>query len=276
MFGFTIQIHFYLVFRYKRFRTNPYGNHNKKTWRIYLMQSRTVPRRAMLAGLHNQKNLWDYFGFTKADFVALSQSQKDAVLSKFYFDHVKGGSIDASISSRIKGSDEIRVTKVRDGSKMEMQVETTTNDKKSKAVNLWARQGFFLGECSNFNMPKANFPENTLFYVNQGYRAMKDGKKCYYNDLYIIGQIMPFAQQPADVESYECNPNEVKMLRALYDLQSGRFLGLKQCVALITVRDHDNKQFFDYGHDEKKESSRLYSTQKTKIPSSFKSTCFSF
>ena len=160
----------------------------------------------------------------------LSQSQKDAVLSKFYFDHVKGGSIDASISSRIKGSDEIRVTKVRDGSKMEMQVETTTNDKKSKAVNLWARQGFFLGECSNFNMPKANFPENTLFYVNQGYRAMKDGKKCYYNDLYVIGQIMPFAQQPADVESYECNPNVVKMLRALYDLQSGRFLGLKQCV----------------------------------------------
>ena len=87
---------------------------------------------------------------------------------------------------------------------------------------------------------------------------------------------MPLAQQPADVESYECNPNEVKMLRALYDLPSGRFLGLKQCVALITVRDHDNKQFFDYGHDEKKESSRLYSTQKTKIPSSFKSTCFSF
>ena len=96
-------------------------------------------------------------------------------------------------------------------------------------------------------MPKANLPENTLFYVNQGYRAMKDGKKCYYKDLYIIGQIMPLAQQPADVESYECNPNEVKMLRALYDLQSGRFLGLKQCVALITVRDDDNKQFFDYG-----------------------------
>ena len=55
------------------------------------------------------------FGVYKIRFCCPSQSQKDALLSKFYFDHVKGGSIDASISSRIKGSDEIRVTKVRDG-----------------------------------------------------------------------------------------------------------------------------------------------------------------
>ena len=77
---------------------------------------------------------------------------------------------------------------------MEMQVEASSCEKKSKQVNLSAQQGFFLGECSNFNIPKANLPENTVFYVNQGYRAMKDGKKCYYNDLYITGQIMPLAQ----------------------------------------------------------------------------------
>ena len=231
---------------------------------------------ATLAGLHNQKNVWDYFGFTKSDFVSLSQSQKDALLSKFYFDLVKGGSIDASISSRIKGSDEIRVTKVRDGSKMEMQVEASSNEKKSKAVNLWSRQGFFLGECSNFNLVKANLPENTLMYVNQGYRAMKDEKKCYYNDLYIIGQIMSLAQQPEDVETYECSPDEAKILRALYDVQSGKFLGVKQCIALITVRDDPKEQFFDYGYDEKNNETRLYSSQKTKIPSNFKSTCFSF
>ena len=119
-------------------------------------------------------------------------------------------------------------------------------------------------------------PENTVFYVNQGYSAMKDGKKCYYNDLYIIGQIMPLAQHPDDVELYQCVPNEVKILRVLYDLQTGIFLGVKQCVALITVRNNDNEQFFDCGYDEKNDSTRLYSTQKTKIPSSFRSTCFSF
>ena len=232
--------------------------------------------RAILADLHKWRNAWDYFGFTKSDFVALSQSQQDALLSKFYFDHVKGGSIDASINSRIRGSDEIRMTKIRDGSKMEMQVEASSTEKKLKQVNLWAQQGFFLGESSNFNIPKANLPENTIFYANQGYRAMKDRKKCYYNDLYIIGQIMPLAQQPDEVDGCDCKPNEVKILRTLYDLRTGKFLGVKQCVALITVRDDDNEQFFDYGYDEKNDSIRLYSAQKTKIPSSFRSTCFSF
>ena len=87
---------------------------------------------------------------------------------------------------------------------------------------------------------------------------------------------MPLAQQPDDVDGYDCKPNEVKILRTLYDLQTGKFLGVKQCVALITVRDDDNEQFFDYGYHEKNDSIRLYSAQKTKIPSSFRSTCFSF
>ena len=100
--------------------------------------------RAILADLHKRRNAWDYFGFTKSDFVALSQSQLDALLPKFYFDHVKGGSIDASINSRIRGSDEIRITKIRDGSKMEMQVEASSTEKKLKQVNLWARRVFFL------------------------------------------------------------------------------------------------------------------------------------
>ena len=74
------------------------------------------------------------------------------------------------------GVQKIRITKICDGSKMEMQVEASSTEKKLKQVNLWARQGFFLGESSNFNIPKASLPENTVFYVNQGYRAMKDGK----------------------------------------------------------------------------------------------------
>ena len=34
--------------------------------------------------------------------------------------------------------------------------------------------------------------------------------------------------------------------------------------------------FFDYSCDEKNDTTRLYSVQKTKIPSSFRSTCFTF
>ena len=42
------------------------------------------------------------------------------------------------------------------------------------------------------------------------------------------------------------------------------------------MRGDDNAQFFDYGYDEKNDTTRLYSVQKTKIPSSFRSTCFTF
>lgn len=95
-------------------------------------------------------------------------------------------------------------------------------------------------------------------YVNQGYKTLKDPKKCYYNDLYIIAQIMSLAEQPKDVESYECNDNEVKILRASYDKETEKFLGIEQCIAQITVRDDNDEQFFDYGFDDESKTTRLY------------------
>ena len=116
-------------------------------------------------------------------------------------------------------------------------------------------------------------PENTLFYENQGYQSYKDNKKVYYNDVFIIAQIMPLAHQPKDIESYELKNDEVKMLRPKYDPTNGEFLGIKYCVALITVKNDLDEQFFDYGYN-KENSKLLYSIQKVKIPSSFKATCF--
>ena len=158
-----------------------------------------------------------------------------------------------------------------------MSIEASSGDKKkSKSFNMWSYSGFFLGDCANFNIEKANLSENTLMYVNQGYKTIKDSKKCYYNDLYIIAQIMALAEQPKDIESYECNDNEVKFLRSLYDKKNGKFLGIEQCIGQITVRDDSDEQFFDYGYDGESETTRLYCQTKHKIPNSFKSTCFGF
>lgn len=130
-----------------------------------------------------------------------------------------------------------------------MSVFTETKDeKKPKSLTFWAEGGFFDGECSNFNIEKANLPENTLFYINEGYQSYKDWKKWHYNDIYIIAQIMPLAHQPKDVDSFECKADEVKILRVCYDPENGKFLGIKYCVALITVRNDLDEQFFDYGY----------------------------
>ena len=108
-------------------------------------------------------------------------------------------------------------------------------------------------------------PENNLYYINQGYQSYKDGKKVYYNDVYIIAHIMPLAMQPED--------DEVKILRARYDLISGEFLGIEYCIGLITVKNDADEQFFDYGYN-KDNSKLLNSTKNLKIPSSFKATVF--
>ena len=190
----------------------------------------------------------------------------------------KEHTIDDSIREVIKSSSGLNLKKVYDGNKnrTEMSIETSSSKKKSKSVKMWEYEGFFIGECANFNLEKAYLPENTLLYINQEYKTIKNSKQCYYNDLYIVAQIMPLAHQPKDIESYECKEDEVKILRALYDKETGKFLGIAECIAQITVRHDDDEQFFDYGFDGESETSRLYSQTKHKIPNSFKSTCFSF
>ena len=126
----------------------------------------------------------------------------------------------------------------------EMTLSTSTAEEKLiKCINMWKNDGFLGTESCYFSIEKANMPENTVYYVNQGYQSYKDNKKIYFNDLYIIAQIMPLAMQPKDIESYQLKDDEVKILRAGYDLASGKFLGIEFCVGLITVRNDADEQF---------------------------------
>ena len=121
--------------------------------------------------------------------------------------------------------------------------------KKTRFNCVWENGGFFQGDTSSFKLEKENMPENTLFYVNQGYfYHTKCTKRYYYTDVYIIAEIMPLPHQPKDAESYKCKDDEVKILRTPYERDTGKFLGLEYCIALIKVRDDPDGQFFDYGH----------------------------
>ena len=159
------------------------------------------------------------------------------------------------------------------GVRTEMSLLTNNSEKTPKSVSMWKDFGFFGSEICEFNIEKINMPKNTLFYENQRYQSYKDNKKVYYSDIFIIAQIMPLAHQPKDIESYDLKDDEVKILRSRYDPVSGEFLGIEYCIAVITVRNDPEEQFFDYGYS-KDNSKTLYSTRKVKIPSSFKSTVF--
>ena len=67
--------------------------------------------------------------------------------------------------------------------------------------------------------------------------------------MFILAQIMSLAQQPKDIESYELNDNEVKILWPGYDPVSSEFQGIEYCVALVTVRNDQEEQFFDHGYN---------------------------
>ena len=69
----------------------------------------------------------------------------------------------------------------------EMSVSTVKGEEegKRKCINLWQDFGYFGTESCDFSIEKANLPENSIFYVNQGYQSIKDGKKVYYTVMMI-------------------------------------------------------------------------------------------
>ena len=149
--------------------------------------------QTLLAEMKAQQSIWEHYGFSRQDFVALLEPQKNALIAKYYSDKIKSGFIDSSIGSKIRESEEIRLTKTRDGSKTEMQVEMTGSSVIQKQLVAWPRNGFFTGGCGNFKVVKANMPENTVFYVNQAYTTTKTERSNIITicTLYLIGEKKP-------------------------------------------------------------------------------------
>ena len=209
----------------------------------------------------------------------LPEDKQMQLVRIFYFDHLPRSnafSVDSSIGSAIRNSAGLSMKKVIENGddRTELSVSTVNNsEEKKKSVSLWKNFGCFSSESCNFSIEKANLLANTIFYVNQGYQSFKDNKKVYYQDGFIVAQIMPLAHQPTDIESYELKEDEVKILRSRYDPVSGEFLGIEYYVALITVRNDPEEQFFDYGYI-KENSKVIFSTKKKKIPRCLKSTVF--
>ena len=122
-------------------------------------------------------------------------------------------------------------------------------------------------------MDKENYPENSILYLNQGYLTIKDNKKIYYADYYLIGQINEGINPPADIENYVCKEREVKMYKPCYNAVLGRFQGLCETLGFIVVRGDPEKHFLDYDYD-KQNSKILCLYHKGRIPSFFSGTFF--
>ena len=147
-------------------------------------------------------------------------------------------------------------------------------DEKISGEKVWKENGFFKEIKPEMNIEKANVPENTLLYINQGFiSTVKSGELAMYVHNFIIGQLIIAANQPKDINEYACNDNEVKLLSCVYDLENGTFKGLRLMLAYIVLRGDDDEVFFSYGFNKAK-ASVLYSYSKQQIPDTFISTSF--
>ena len=71
-------------------------------------------------------------------------------------------------------------------------------------------------------MEKVNYPENFLFYVNQGFLTVQKSKQMYHGKQFAYGKV----NVPKDIDSYKFAANQVKMYRTEYEIATGQLFGL--------------------------------------------------
>ena len=147
--------------------------------------------------------------------------------------------------------------------------------KECNTEKIWEEPGFFKDQRIDLTIPKANFPENTLVYINQvSISQMKDGEAIYL-EYVVLGQIMPVANpDPAiDFDKNEFKENECLLYVPLYNTENGLFRGLGKRLGYITLRGDKNETFYSYGYDNEK-SKLLFCSFKQAIPNIFNCTSF--
>ena len=137
--------------------------------------------------------------------------------------------------------------------KMEMLLSLKDDKEVKQTKNLWKENEFFKDQRTDLTITKANFPENTLVYINNGTVSAVKGGHAIYLDFFnvILAQILPVANPPADIDlgNHKYQDNEVLLYVLLYNTENGLYRGLDKKFANIILRGDINETFYSYGHD---------------------------
>ena len=96
---------------------------------------------------------------------------------------------------------------------------------------VWKEDGFFWDQRADLTINKANFPENTLVYVNNGSVTLVKGGQVIHLEYTILAQILPVANsQPpeVDLDNHKYLDNEVLIFTPLYNTENGLYRSLKK------------------------------------------------
>ena len=127
--------------------------------------------------------------------------------------------------------------------------------------------GFFGDQRADPTIKKANFPENTLVYINNGSLTPVKGGHAIFFEYVILAKILPMANSPSniDLDNHKYLVKEVLIFTPLYNAENGLYRGLKKRLGNIILRGDLNETFFSHGFN-KEMSKVLYCTQKQPLP----------
>ena len=150
------------------------------------------------------------------------------------------------------------------------------DDESKNTERVWQESGFFDDHRSDMIIPKANFPENTLVYVNQvSVSLVRGGGQAIYLEFVVCGQLMPVANPDPSInlEKHVFQDNETLLYVPVYNKVTGLYSYLTKKLAHITLRGDASERFYSYRYCKEK-STVLYCTMKHPLPNIFHCTAF--
>ena len=134
---------------------------------------------------------------------------------------------------------------------MQMMLSIKDDKGESSTQPVWRENGFFGNQRTDLTTVKANFPENTLVYVNNGSITPVKGGHTMYLDFVILAQILPAANPPPEInlDTYKFQENEVLIYTLLYNTENGLYRSLTKKLGNIILRGDTNETFFSHGFD---------------------------
>ena len=159
--------------------------------------------------------------------------------------------------------------------KMEMMVVSMGESPEKSTERVSKENGLFGDQRADLTIKKANFPENTLAYINNGSVTPVKGGHAIYLEYAILAKILPMANPPSniDLDNHKYLDKEVLIFTPLYNAENGLYKGLKKRLGNIILRGDLNETFLSYRFH-KDMSKVLYCTQKQPLPTIFQGTAF--
>ena len=160
--------------------------------------------------------------------------------------------------------------------KFQMAISIQDDDDSKNTEKIWLESRLFGDQRSDLTILKANFPENTLAYLNQGSVSLvKGGGEAIYLEFVVCGQLMPIPNPnpTINLETHVFEENQALLYAPIYNKATGLYGGLTKKLAHITLQGDERERFYSYGYSKEK-STLLYCSMKQPFPNIFYCTAF--